>query len=202
MRKLLLLLFVTSIFQLNAQSSATPINFDDYKTSEYSKIKITFGGKYNEEVWEFKSRSQFIYFTPADLLKAALVYEQAMNKALEWDKIADENNVEKLRKEMKLSFKTTRGMLEDSGYESVGTHNSKFEYGRSTSGDKTSSVLYVRIFQSGDYNVRSAFFNFPNIDLKNKGQMDKFYAFLDFMKNNQSIISEKLKNSKEDLFKD
>jgi len=201
MKKLLSLLFIFSISQINAQSSLATIDFDNYETSKYSSMKISFGGKYNSKLWKFTKGSQIIYFTPNDLETAAKVFEEAINKALEWDKIADENNVEELTKEMQYSFSTTKGMLEDSGYEIVGPKKSEFEFERFTSNGKAKSYMKTSIWQNGDYNVRSAFFKFPSLNVKDKKSMESFYKFLDFMKNNKSIINEKLKDSKEDLFK-
>lgn len=202
MKKLLSLLFIVPLLQINAQTSETTIKFDNYETSKYSSMKISFGGKYSSKLWQFKSGSQIIYFTPDDLQTAGQVFEEAINKALEWDKIADDNNVEKLSKEMKYSFSTTKGMLEDAGYESVGPKKSDFEFERFTSNGKASSFMKTRIWQNGDYNVRSAFFRFPSLNIKDEMHMENFYKFLDFMKNNKSIINEKLKDSKEDLFID
>ena len=64
---------------------------------------------------------------------------------------------------MPFTFFTTRGMLEDSGYESVGPKKAEFEFERFVMNGKTYSYLKTSIWQNGEYNVRSAFFQFPSI---------------------------------------
>ena len=197
--KKIILLIILPIFCF-AQESEQVIRFDDYKVG-YSKMKISFGGKYSSKFWKFKTGDQIIYFSPDDLTKAADSFEAAFNKALEWDKIADENDVEKLSKDMTFTFKTTRGMLEDSGYESVGPKDADFSFERFvSSANETFSYLKTSIWQNGEYNIRSAFFSFPSVNVRDAEQVAKFSEFLNFIKSNKSIIEEKLKDSKADLF--
>jgi hypothetical protein len=198
MKKLLLILLIVPVLGFS-QTSDQKIDFDDYSIG-YSKIEISFGGKYTENVWEFKSGKQYVNFTPDDLEKAAIEFENAYKKAVEWDKVADENDVNELTKEIPFSFFTTRGMLEDSGYKSVGSMEGKFEFQRSTEAREIKSFLATRVYQHDEYFVRTAFFRFPGFDVRNDGEVEKFLEFLEFIKNNKSIIQEKLKDSKSNLF--
>jgi hypothetical protein len=199
MKKLILLLLFIPLISFG-QVSEQVIKFDNYEPGKYSKMEISFGGKYFDDVWEFTSGSQIIHFTPYDLVKAAEAFEGAYNKAVEWDKVADENNVEKLMKVMPFSFSTTKGMLEDAGYEIVGPKKAEFEFERFTMSGETNSFLKASIWQNGDYNVRSAYFKFPSINVRDKEMVDKFLEFLNFMKSNKSIIEKKIESSKADLF--
>ena len=200
MKKLLLLLLfipLTSFGQVSEQK----IKFDNYKVGN-SSMKISFGGQYSDDVWKFKEGDQIIYFTPDDLAKAVEAFESAFKKAVEWDKVANENNVDKLVKVMPFTFNTTEGMLYDSGYESVGSKKAKFKFERFVSSTKeTFSYVSTSIWQNGEYNVRSAYFQFPSINVRDKESVDKFQEFLNFMKSNKSIIEEKISSSKTDLFK-
>ena len=101
---------------------------------------------------------------------------------------------------MPFTFFTTRGMLEDSGYESVGPKKAEFEFERFVMNGKTYSYLKTSIWQNGEYNVRSAFFQFPSIDVRDEKMVSKFLNFLNFMKSNKSIIEEKIGETKADLF--
>ena len=199
MKKLLLLLMFIPLMSFG-QVSEQEIKFDNYAPEKYSKMEISFGGKFSDDVWTFRKSSQIIYFTPDDLVKAAEAFEGAYNKAVEWNKVADENNVEKLMKVMPFSFSTTKGMLEDSGYESVGPKKAEFEFERFTMSGEANSYFKASIWQNGDYNVRSAYFQFPSINVRDKEMVDKFLEFLNFMKSNKSIIEEKIGSSKADLF--
>jgi hypothetical protein len=199
MKHLFSLIAFMSFTFLYSQTSDQEIKFDDY-TIGYSKIGISFGGKYNENVWEFKNGNQYIKFTPDDLEKAAVEFENAYNKAVEWDKIADDNDVNELIKEIPFSFFTTRGMIEEAGYESVGSMDGKFEFQRGVITEEITSFLTTRVYQHDEYFVRSAFFNFPAFDIRKNEEVEKFIEFLDFIKNNKSIIEEKIKDSKSNLF--
>ena len=186
MKKLLLLLMFIPLMSFG-QVSEQEIKFDNYAPEKYSKMEISFGGKFSDDVWTFRKSSQIIYFTPDDLVKAAEAFEGAYNKAVEWNKVADENNVEKLMKVMPFSFSTTKGM-------------SEFEFERFTMSGEANSYFKASIWQNGDYNVRSAYFQFPSINVRDKEMVDKFLEFLNFMKSNKSIIEEKIGSSKADLF--
>ena len=199
MKNLLLLLLFIPLISFG-QVSEQEIKFDNYAPEEYSKMEISFGGKYSDDVWKFKTGKQIIYFTPDDLVKAAEAFEGAYNKAVKWNKVADENNVEKLMKVMPFSFSTTKGMLEDSGFEVVGPKKAEFEFERFTFQGEAKSYFKASIFQNGDYGVRSAYFQFPSINVRNKEMVDEFLEFLNFMKSNKSIIDEKIGSSKADLF--
>jgi hypothetical protein len=199
MKHLFSLIAFMSFTFLYSQTSDQEIKFDDY-TIGYSKIGISFGGKSNENVWEFKNGNQYIKFTPDDLEKAAVEFENAYNKAVEWDKIADDNDVNELIKEIPFSFFTTRGMIEEAGYESVGSMDGQFEFQRGVITEEITSFLTTRVYQHDEYFVRSAFFNFPAFDIRKNEEVEKFIEFLDFIKNNKSIIEEKLKDSKSNLF--
>jgi len=185
MKKLILLLLLVPIITIG-QISEQEIPFDNYEPRKYSKMEISFGGKYTDDVWSFR--------------KAAESFENAYNKAVEWNQVADDNNVEKLTKVMPFTFFTTRGMLEDSGYESVGPKKAEFEFERFVMNGKTYSYLKTSIWQNGEYNVRSAFFQFPSIDVRDEKMVSKFLNFLNFMKSNKSIIEEKIGETKADLF--
>tara|TARA_B100000780_G_C20963269_1_gene384529 strand:- start:5 stop:613 length:609 start_codon:yes stop_codon:yes gene_type:complete len=202
MKKLLLFLTLLVLaISTKAQSSEQEIKFKDYEMGKYSKMKISFGGIY-EKLWTFKTGKQMIRFTPEDLLKTAKVFEDAINKVIKWNKIADENKVDKLLKTLPFSFNTTRGVLWDSGYESVGSQKAEFVYERFIDSEKiTHSYMTTRVTQYGEYNVRSASFAFPSVDTNDKKKLDIFYNFLDFIKNNKNIIKEKLSKTKVDLFK-
>jgi hypothetical protein len=199
MKKLILLLLLVPIITIG-QISEQEIPFDNYEPRKYSKMEISFGGKYTDDVWSFRKGDQRINFTPDDLEKAAESFENAYNKAVEWNQVADDNNVEKLTKVMPFTFFTTRGMLEDSGYESVGPKKAEFEFERFVMNGKTYSYLKTSIWQNGEYNVRSAFFQFPSIDVRDEKMVSKFLNFLNFMKSNKSIIEEKIGETKADLF--
>jgi hypothetical protein len=199
MKKLILLLLLVPIITIG-QISEQEIPFDNYEPRKYSKMEISFGGKYTDDVWSFRKGDQRINFTPDDLEKAAESFQNAYNKAVEWNQVADDNNVEKLTKVMPFTFFTTRGMLEDSGYESVGPKKAEFEFERFVMNGKTYSYLKTSIWQNGEYNVRSAFFQFPSIDVRDEKMVSKFLNFLNFMKSNKSIIEEKIGETKADLF--
>jgi hypothetical protein len=199
MKKLILLLLLVPIITIG-QISEQEIPFDNYEPRKYSKMEISFGGKYTDDVWSFRKGDQRINFTPDDLEKAAESFDNAYNKAVEWNQVADDNNVEKLTKVMPFTFFTTRGMLEDSGYESVGPKKAEFEFERFVMNGKTYSYLKTSIWQNGEYNVRSAFFQFPSIDVRDEKMVSKFLNFLNFMKSNKSIIEEKIGETKADLF--
>lgn len=198
MKKLFLLILIT-LFTIgtNAQSSETEFRFENFEIGRYYKVKISFGGEYNKNYWQFKSDNQYIYFTQDDLDKATIEFEKAFNKAIEWDKVADENNVDKLNKKMDFSFKTTRGMLEDAGYESVGSFNSKFQFIRTQSSGKTSSEMRCDIYQHDEYVVRSAFFKFPAINVRDESHVQAFNKFLTFLKNSKTLVLERIAKEKE-----
>ncbi len=198
MKKILYLLFTALItFSGFAQSSETEFRFDNFEIGRYYKVKISFGGEYNKNYWQFKTGNQYIYFTQDDLDKATIEFEKAFNKAIEWDKVADENNVDKLNKKMDFSFKTTRGMLEDAGYESVGSFNSKFQFIRTQSSGKTSSEMRCDIYQHDEYVVRSANFAFPVINVRDESHVQAFNNFLTFLKNSKTLVLEKIAKEKE-----
>lgn len=199
MKKIIfLLLFIPAI--CFSQKSDLELQFDEYEQQGYSKMQISFGGKYNEELWSFRKGDQRINFTPDDLIKAAQDFEKGFNKAVEWDSIADANNVEKLNKEIPFNFITTKGMLEDAGFEVVGPKKGDFKFERFIMDNKTYSYFKSSVWQNGEYNVRSAFFSFPSVDVRNPEEVEKFKKFLDFMKSNKTIVEEKIVASKSDLF--
>ena len=115
MKKLILLLLLVPIITIG-QISEQEIPFDNYEPRKYSKMEISFGGKYTDDVWSFRKGDQRINFTPDDLEKAAESFENAYNKAVEWNQVADDNNVKKLTKVMPFTFFKTRRMIEDSDY--------------------------------------------------------------------------------------
>lgn len=197
MKKLLLVLVATLFtISLNAQSSETEFKFDDYK-QQYSKLEISFGGEYNKSNWQLKKGDQYIYLTQDDLDKATIEIEKAFNKAVEWDKVADENNVDKLNKKMDFSFRTTGGMLNDSGFEGVGPHDAEFKFERFEMSGKTYSYMSCNVWQSGDYGVRSANCAVVGVNVRDESQVQAFNKFLNFLKNSKTLVLERIAKEKE-----
>lgn len=206
MKKLFItILLFAFTFSLNAQEmkSDQTIKVGEWVKSKYSKLPITFGGKYNETTYEIKSRKDYIQMTQSALIQMRKTYLEAYDKAVEWMELAKSNNVKKLEKEMKLSFKTSGGMIEDSGYEVVGVSKSRFEV--SFWYDKYDSIqnydFYCKIFQSGDYNVRSSDFWFPHVRLNDSISVKEFKRVMDIILNSKENTLKSINETKSDLFK-
>ncbi len=176
---------------LFAQTSDQKLKFDDFK-----KTTITFGGKYSENIYRINSNSQIINLSPESLVKFGEALEKALVKANEWFTIAQENNVEKMKKVMPIEgYTTDGGMIYDSGYKS--THDKDaMEFTFEKYKDIATISMRVHQYES----VYSAFFNFSRIYLNKEDDLSNLNNFIAFAKNNKSILEEKINSTKQDLF--
>ena len=206
MKKLFItILLFAFTFSLNAQEmkSDQTIQVGEWVKSKYSKLPITFGGKYNETIYKIKSKEDYIYMTQSALLQMRKTYLEAYDKAVEWMELAKSNNVKKLEKEMTLSFKTSGGMIEDSGYEIVGVSKAKFNV--SFWYDKYDSIqnyeLYCKIFQADKHYVRASSFWFPYVRLNDSTSVKEFERVMEIILNSKENTLKSISETKSELFK-
>ncbi len=175
---------------LFAQTSDQSIKFDKLKTST-----VSFGGKYYENIYRINSNQQTIYLSPESLVKFGEALEKALVKANEWVSVAQENNIEKLKKEMPIKgYTTDGGMIYDSGYKVTRDKDEiKFNF------EKYKDIVKITIEVFQYESVYSSFFRIT-LYLNKENELSNLNKFITFAKNNKSILEEKINSTKPDLF--
>jgi len=209
MRLSLLVAMLSIGLNATAQSSDTEFYFGEkFTTNKSSYVKrlnkksgiiMSFGGEHRPDKWKLTryystdNDTQSIYFTQEGLDKFTEEIEKALDKAIKWDSIADKNNIDKLKKSMEgIMFTTQGGKIKDRGFELAGPTNSDIIFFRNTYDNITRSNLKVSVFQAGEYSVRSARWELPNVDVKDKEDVLSLREFISFLKISKSILIDKI----------
>ena len=177
---------------LFAQTSDQSIKFDKLKTTT-----VSFGGEYWEDIYRLNSNRQTIHLSPESLVKFGEALEKALVKANEWYTIAQENNVEKMKKVMPIEgYTTDGGYIYDSGYKGT-KDKDKIEF--IFEKYKDIATISIEVFQMES--VYAAYFSINSIYLTKEEDLSNLNNFITFAKNNKSILEEKINSTKQDLFK-
>ena len=207
MKKVLVLLVTVLALNLsNAQElkSENLLGVTSWQeTTEYNPIKVTvnFGGR-DQKMYSLKSSkkrkgTQQITMTPNQLANFRLMYLKAFDKAKEWLLISQENNVS-VNKDMDIHFYTTSGWVYDVSFEKAVKATGDFHF---TTYSETEAVLSCELFIHDEHYVYTAFFKFPRLNILDKESVDKFTEFMEEIKKADTIVIDKIKSSKQDLFK-
>ena len=208
MKKLLLLLMLIPLMTVGQikdfVSDDKLLVYDDGQ--KYVTTKVFYETKYDFErdQLSFTQGNQRIYIKMSRIKEFADLYEKGMNKALEWAKVARENNVPEVKKSMDWKFKTDGGMLYDaSSFKTVGKKDGEFEVIIKIDKKKDYINYRYRVFQTDEYIVYSAFANIGLVNNLSKPEDLKVAKqFIEFCRNYETYVNAAIDkfNSKDDLF--
>jgi hypothetical protein len=207
MKKLLLLIFLIPLMSTGQikdfKSDDDLLIYDDGQT--YNSTKVYYSNRYNhhKDRLVFINDNQRVYIKLDRVKEFGELYEKGMNKAIEWFKVAKENNVANLEKDMEWKFKTNGGMLYDaSSFESVAPTDGEFKV-RIKIGNRIESNNYrYRVYQTDEYRVYSAFADIGLVVLNREGGIELANKLIDFCNNYETYANAAVDkfNSKDDLF--
>ena len=207
MKKLLILLFVTALFSVNAQEYVTikDYSFEDsygYKSSFLTtSLKKEKNGKVEKnEVIIKKDEKIFpqfsISFSELENFKQFL--SDGLSKFKKWDSLRVENNIVEMKKQISVFDKEVTFVGDDYGVFIMDT-NVELNYISWKSGK---SVMQLRIYANNG--VRSdgfgVYLHYDNKELKKTANNNAFQSFLNDLSEEKFIKEKEKINSKASLF--
>lgn len=178
--------------------------YDDGET--YNSTKVYYSNRYpsHKNRLVFFNDNQRVYIKLDRVKEFGELYEKGMNKAIEWFKVAKENNVPKLEKDMEWKFKTNGGMLYDaSSFESVEPKDGEFKVRIEVDGRFGDDINYrYRVYQTDEYRVYSAFADIGLVNLTKEKDLELSKKLIDFCNNYETYVNAAIDkfNGTDDLF--
>jgi len=204
MKKVILSLFAIA---MSVSAIAQVKEVEVFKTSQNSKydqltvIYHTKDADYRKDMFEIKAGEQRIYLSSENMKNLATELRKAHKKCLEWDSIANVNDIAKVMKDNNpTSFVTDGGMLYDTRtFKSVSPTAADYRFERFYSDYNKKSFTYMNfgVFQFSDTRVYNAHFGMTfeiNADVK------AFNDFLNFLDNCVQVSNEIVAKDKMNLF--